>query len=250
MVQPAVIEWEADGTPYAPRFGDVYHSRAGALGQARHVFLQGNRLAERWQAPHPAGRRGFTILETGFGLGSNFLATWDAWRAAAAPPVPLRYVGIEMHPPPRADFERMHAASPLRPLADQLAARWPEPVAGLHRIELDQGAVILMLVCADADAAVDRLATLPEAQAVDAFFLDGFAPSRNPALWSPALLSRLGRLAAPDATAATWSSARRVRDALAGAGFVVQRLPGYAGKSEMIVARYLIPPLSAGQQAE
>jgi tRNA 5-methylaminomethyl-2-thiouridine biosynthesis bifunctional protein len=247
MVVPAVIEWDADGTPYAPRFGDVYHARAGALGQARHVFLQGNRLAERWR-PSTGARRGFAILETGFGLGTNFLATWDAWRAAAAPPAPLRYVGIELHPPLRADFERMHAASPLGPLAEELAARWPAPVAGLHRIDLDEGKVTLLLVHSDAAAAIERLWKL-EVPPVDAYFLDGFSPARNPEVWSAALMSRLACLAAPDATAATWSSARRVRDALAAAGFVVQRVPGYAGKREMTVARRTAQP-STGQQAE
>ena len=70
-IVPARIEFDADGLPYAPDFGDRYHPRIGALAQARHVFLAGNDLPARW-----AGRERFTVLETGFGLGNNFLATW------------------------------------------------------------------------------------------------------------------------------------------------------------------------------
>src|SRR6266513_2057488 len=72
---PARLEFAADGTPWSDEFGDVYHSAAGGPAQARHVFLAGNRLPERW-----AGRERFVILETGFGFGLNFLATWQAWR--------------------------------------------------------------------------------------------------------------------------------------------------------------------------
>lgn len=247
MIEPALIEWDPDGTPRSSRFGDVYHARAGALGQARHVFLAGNRLPGRWL--QATGSGGFTILETGFGLGSNFLATWDAWRAAGRRPAPLRYIGIEKHPPTLADFQRMHSGSPLAALAGALAARWPPAASGMHRIGLEEGDLQLLLVYADAADAVERIATLPEAAAVDAFFLDGFAPARNPALWSAKLLARLARLAAPEATAATWSSARPVRDALAAAGFAVERTAGYAGKREMTVARYRSPP-SAGDRAE
>lgn len=271
MIDHAVITWQDDGTPYSPRFGDVYHARAGAQGQTRHVFLGGNGLPRRWRASSRAGTAvapgaagvaraagaGFTILETGFGLGGNFLSTWDAWRTTEGALRPLRYIGIEEHPPCPEDLERAHAGTPLEGLARVLVAHWPAPAPGMHPISFSDGAVSLLLVFADALAAATALAqpqpalrpgepSADMAPPVDAFFLDGFAPARNPRMWSPELMSALARLAAPGATAATWSSARRVREALVAAGFEATRAPGYAGKREMTVARLRM----GGQRAQ
>src|ERR1700749_3754734 len=93
LIRPASLVLDAEGMPYAPEYGDIYHSRAGGYAQARGVFLAGNDLPHAWR-----GRRSFTILETGFGLGTNFLATWAAWREKADRPRRLHYVSIELHP--------------------------------------------------------------------------------------------------------------------------------------------------------
>lgn len=222
----AQIEMQ-DGVPFAPAFGDVYHARAGAFEQARQVFLAGNGLPARWQ-----GRERFVILETGFGLGNNFLATWTAWRDDPQRPQRLAFVSIEKHPPTAADMARVHVHSPEPALAAQLTAGWPPLTHGLHTLEFEAGRVTLLLALGDlAD-------WLPELQApVDAIYLDGFAPARNAPMWDARALRSLARLAAPGATAATWSAARSVRDALAGAGFRARRVPGFAGKREMTVAQ-------------
>ena len=112
--------------PYSEAFDDVYHSTAGAVGQARHVFLNGNQLTERW-----AGRERFVILETGFGAGINFLATWQAWRRDSRRPRRLHYVSIEKHPFSLADASSVFAGLPeLRSEAAELEARWPTLVPG------------------------------------------------------------------------------------------------------------------------
>jgi tRNA 5-methylaminomethyl-2-thiouridine biosynthesis bifunctional protein len=236
-IRPALIETR-DGVPFAPAFGDVYHTRAGALAQAEHVFLRGNGLPRRW-----AGRSDFTIVETGFGLGNNFLATWAAWRADAQRCERLHFVSIEKHPLTRDDLARVLAHHPLDELAKALLAQWPPLTPNLHRLDFDGGQVRLTLAFGDAAA------LLPELRLrADAFYLDGFAPDRNPEMWSERLMSTLGRLAAPGATVATWSASRKVRDGLAQAGFIVERAPGFGGKREMTVARFAprhIPPLPA-----
>lgn len=224
-IVPAHIEW-VDGVPFAPEFGDVYHARAGAFEQAREVFLAGNGLPRRWQ-----GRDRFVILETGFGLGNNFLATWEAWRGDPARSRRLVFVSIEKHPPSAEDMSRVHAHSPAPELASRLLAAWPPATHGLHGLEFEDGELTLMLALGD-------VATwLPELQLqADAIYLDGFAPARNAPMWDARTLRSLARLAAPGATAATWSAARAVRDGLAGAGFRPRRVPGFGGKREMTVA--------------
>ncbi|MEW6704189.1 MAG: FAD-dependent 5-carboxymethylaminomethyl-2-thiouridine(34) oxidoreductase MnmC [Pseudomonadota bacterium] len=226
-IRPAEIEF-GDGVPFAPAFGDVYHARAGALAQAEHVFLRGNGLPQRW-----AGRERFVVLETGFGLGNNFLATWHAWRHDPQRCERLVFLSVEKHPPEARTLARAHEASPLRALAGPLAAAWPPLTHNLHSLAFEGGRVRLMLAFGDvAD-------WLPELVAeVDAFYLDGFAPAKNPQMWERRVFKALARLAAPQATAATWSVARPVRDGLAEAGFVVQRAPGFAAKGEMTVARH------------
>ncbi len=227
-LRPAHIAWADDGTPTAPDFGDVYHGPIGAAAQAHHVFLAGNGLPARW-----AGRTDFCIAETGFGLGNNFLATWAAWRADPQRPQRLHYLAIEAHPPRAADLQRAHAGSEQPALAAALQAAWPPLLPGLHRIDLDGGAVQLLLAWGDVAPLLPQLVF-----GADAFYLDGFAPDRNPAMWQRRVLQALGRRARPGATAATWSVARELRDGLTTAGFSCQRLPGIGGKRKVLQARF------------
>lgn len=227
---PARLAFAADGTPWSETYGDVYHSAAGGLAQARHVFLAGNGLPERWR-----GRERFTLLETGFGYGLNFLATWHAWRQAGRPCGRLHFVSIEKHPFSRADLAALLARHPeVEDEGRQLCVRWPLLVPGLHRIEFEQGRVVLTLGLGDlADV-------LPELDlAADAIYLDGFAPARNPEMWAPEQLRALRRVVARDGTLATWSVAAAVREALHAAGFATDKRPGFDRKREMLVGHAL-----------
>ena len=235
-LQPATLSF-ADGIPYAASYGDVYHSADGGLEQARHVFLDGNGLPGRWRERHR-----FTIVETGFGLGLNFLATWQAWRDDPRRSGHLHYVAIEKHPFAAEDLAQLHASWPeLASLSAALRNAWPVLVAGFHRVELDEGRVHLTLAFGDiADC-------LPQIDAAaDAFYLDGFAPRKNPEMWSPQVLTRLNRIAAADATAATYTVSATVRQALTQGGFTCEKRPGFGRKRDMLAARYAprwqIPP--------
>lgn len=226
---PARIEIDADGVPNSPDFGDRYLPREGAAAQAREVFLAGNALPARW-----AGRADFSLLETGFGLGNNFLAAWQAWRDDPQRPRTLHFVSIEAHPPTRADLQRCYAASPWPGLAAALIDAWPPAVDGLHPIDFDEGRVRLLLAFGDAGRIVRELDLV-----ADALLLDGFAPDRNPAMWTRELMQGLSRCLAPGATAATWTVARSVRDALAAAGFEVERVDGHGAKRQTLRARWV-----------
>ena len=227
-IVPGRLEWSPEGLPRSPAFDDVYHPLAGAFAQAAHVFLAGNGLPQRW-----GGRKRFVVLETGFGLGNNFLATWDAWRRDPQRCDQLVFVSLEKHPLQREDLARAHSASPVPALAAALLAAWPPATPNLHTLDFEGGRVQLLLGLGDAALLLRELVA-----AVDAFYLDGFAPARNAAMWDPHLLARLGRLAASGATAATWSAARVVRDGLAAAGFEVHAAPGSGGKRDITVARH------------
>ena len=230
MLVPAKLEF-VDGVPYSTAFGDLYHSAAGGVAQARQVFLQGNQVVERW-----AGRERFVILETGFGAGLNFLATWQAWRRDPARCRRLHFVSVDKHPFALADLQELHSRYPeLKSEASELHASWPVLVPGAHRLEFDAGNVVLTLFFSDIK--VTRELRL----AADAFYLDGFAPAKNPDMWSPAILRNLSRLAAPGATAATWSVAAEVRKALQETGFAVEKRPGFGGKRERLIARHEKP---------
>jgi len=227
-IVPAELGWSPQGLPFSPRHGDVYHPLAGAAQQALHVFLGGNQLPQRWQR-----RPRFVVLETGFGLGNNFLATWDAWQRDPQRCDTLQFISTELNPLRRDDLRQVPREPPWAALARQLEAAWPPLTPNLHRLSFDGGRVQLLLALGDARA------WLPELVAeVDAFYLDGFAPARNPDAWDSRLLKTLGRLAAPGATAATWSAARAVRDGLVTAGFAVERVPGRGGKRDITIARY------------
>lgn len=225
---PATPAFNESGTPMSARYGDVYHPQAGALEQARHVFLRGNQLPHRWQ-----GKDSFTVCETGFGLGHNFLALWQAWREDPQRCARLHVLSFEAHPFARHDLALL--LSPLtgasRRLADALLAAWPPLLPGIHRLEFEEGAVTLTL----AFGSVVQMARQVSAN-VDAFFLDGFAPQRNPEMWSRSLFGQLARIASAGATAASWCCAGEVRRNLRDAGFLVSKAPGFGSKWAMMVA--------------
>ena len=227
-ITPAQIDFSDPAAPLASAFGDVFHSRAGALAQASHVFLGGNGLPGRW-----AGQQRFVVLETGFGLGNNFLATWAAWAADLERCERLVFISIEKHPLEAADLQRAHATSELPELTAQLLAAWPPLTPNLHRLSFEAGRVQLLLCLGDVHLWLRELVAQ-----VDAFYLDGFSPALNPAMWDRHALKALARHAAPDATAASWSVAPEVRAGLLAAGFPNERQRGFSNKGGMCVARF------------
>lgn len=252
LITPAAIEW-SDEQPVSTAFGDVYYSRDDGLAESRHVFMAGNELPVRWTNLAAGGS--FTIIETGFGSGLNFLAAVDLWLALTPDDCRLHYVSLEKFPLRSADLRRALANWPtLASLADQLADHYPPPVPGFHRRWLYRDRVCLTLVFDDAVAGLDDLAASdhPAFQhsanpMADAWFLDGFAPAKNPDLWRPELFARMVRLSGPGTTASTFTVARQVRDGLAAAGFAVGKTVGFGRKREMLRALFqgVTAPLAA-----
>src|SRR5438552_7960401 len=165
-IVPAQLEHTPAGLPFSSVYGDLYHPAAGALPQARHVFIGGNGLPERWR-----GRDRFVVLETGFGLGNNFLATWDAWRRDGGS-CRLHFISIEQHPLTRAAMASMPRDPALAPLAAQLAQAWPPLTPNLHRLGFEDGRVELLLALGDVSAWLRE-----RSASVDASNLAGLAPA-------------------------------------------------------------------------
>lgn len=216
--QKADVEWQG-GVPVSTRFQDPYYSLENGAAEARHVFLGGNDLPTRITP-------GFHIAELGFGTGLNLLVTLAAMRAAGVPG-PLRYTSFEAHPlSPDAMAQALQAFPDLAQDAAWLVDGYVQgPVFARADVSVE---VILG----------DATRTLPAWEGrADAWYLDGFAPARNPGLWSPDLMAELARHTAPQGTAATYTAAGHVRRGLAAAGFSVSRVPGYGRKRHMTVAR-------------
>lgn len=223
------VEWLPDGTPYSPRFGDRYHSENGGLTQARQVFLHGCGLPAAW-----AGQTQWRILETGFGFGLNFLVTWAAWRADPARCTLLHFVSTEAWPVGAENLLRATSVHPeLAPLARELHAQWWGLLPGVHRLGFEGGRVMLTLYVGDTQAMLRQ--QLPT---VDAVYLDGFSPQRNPEIWDSHTLKAVARCCRRGTRLATWTIARAVRDALAQCGFEVTRAPGVPPKRDNLHATY------------
>ncbi len=224
---PGDVSIGENGIPASPGYGDIYHSADGGLQQTRHVFLQGCDLPGGWQK-----KESFVILETGFGLGLNFLATWQAFREQPGQCKRLYFISIEKHPLTCATLDSCHAAWPeLATLAQQLREQWPTLVAGYHRLSFDSGRVQLTLIFEDAETALKQLDA-----SIDAIYLDGFSPSKNPDIWSASIYLQLKRLAGPGARLGTWCVAGVLRQGLQENGFIVERKQGFGHKKERLEA--------------
>ena len=223
---PAQLDWQTTA-PASRQFGDIYFNSDGGLEETHHVFLQANGLPERWRE-----RRHFVIAETGFGTGLNFLATLALWQAHAAAAAQLHFISVEKHPLSPADLGKTLSAWPsLQPFADELIEVYPPLVHGHHTRSLLGGRVTLTLMFGDA---ADMYGELHSGMGVDAWFLDGFAPSKNPGMWSDALFGQIARLSTKDTTFSTFTAAGAVRRGLQAVGFDIEKQPGFGRKREMI----------------
>ncbi|MGL5813130.1 MAG: bifunctional tRNA (5-methylaminomethyl-2-thiouridine)(34)-methyltransferase MnmD/FAD-dependent 5-carboxymethylaminomethyl-2-thiouridine(34) oxidoreductase MnmC [Aeromonas sp.] len=230
----ARLDWNEAGTPVSSEFGDVYFSNDNGLSETRYVFLQQNRLPERF-SHHDSDS--FVIGETGFGTGLNFLATMAAFLEQAVDPARcprLHFISFEKYPLTRDDLCKALAAWPeLAPLSRELIAQWPLPVEGCHRLSFAGGRIRLDLWLGDIKETLPQVPH-PAEGLVDAWYLDGFSPAKNPEMWTQQLFDGLARLARPAATISTFTCAGFVRRGLIDAGFAMKKVKGHGSKREML----------------
>ncbi|MDO6695328.1 bifunctional tRNA (5-methylaminomethyl-2-thiouridine)(34)-methyltransferase MnmD/FAD-dependent 5-carboxymethylaminomethyl-2-thiouridine(34) oxidoreductase MnmC [Aliiglaciecola sp. 3_MG-2023] len=239
-IQPATIVYNSEGTPVAEDFDDVYFSNHNGLEESRYVFLKNNQLPERWTTHN---QRSFVIAETGFGTGLNFLAVWQLFeqycQSSTAPfPECLHFISCEKFPIPKADLITALDKWPeLKHYAMQLTEHYPDLVAGCHRLSFAQGRVILDLWLGEATEVFASMHNQPQGL-VDAWFLDGFAPSKNPEMWNSSLYQQMARLSKQGASFATFTAAGIVKRGLAEQGFDVKKAKGFGRKRDMLVGHF------------
>lgn len=250
-IVPAVIDWQTDDSgnsvPISSEFGDVYFSHADGLAESRYVFIEGNNLPERLANLAPL--QCFTIAELGFGTGLNLLAVWQLWRQLRAyhphlATVRLHFITTEMHPIALADLSQILAlwavrAPELSDFIKQLLANYPTLIAGSHRLNFYQDNLIVDIWLGDASDSLAKLATDVTNQnsaKIDAWLLDGFAPSCNESLWAESIFAQMQRLSGLGSSAATYSCAGVVKRGLKGAGFEIKKIKGFGRKNEMLTA--------------
>ena len=218
------LEWRDGDMPYSTAFGDHFYCQTDGRLECGHVFLAGNGLPARWQ---PA--RNFLIGELGFGTGLNFCETWRQWQQQATPGTELHFMSFELYPMRAEEIDRALSHWPeIDSERQALVAAWPSDPQGVVSLRLDAH-TRLSVVCGPALEGVRGAQ-----QGFDAWYLDGFAPSRNADMWSPELMSELYGKTAPNGTFATYAAAGFVRRNLQAAGFIVERRQGFAGKREML----------------
>ncbi|MFV2051534.1 tRNA (5-methylaminomethyl-2-thiouridine)(34)-methyltransferase MnmD [Aliiroseovarius sp. YM-037] len=222
--QTAELDWKDGTTPVSRRFDDPYFSVVDGLAETRHVFLAGNGLPGRFTS-------GFQIAELGFGSGLNLFATLIDWRAAKIDG-PLRFTSFEAFPMDAADMDKALSAFPeARAVAGPFLTQW---AAGQRRIETDD-------LIADIRIGDARKTLADWNGAADAWFLDGFAPTKNPELWQADLMQTVAEHTKPGGTCATYTAAGAVRRALSDAGFAVTRTQGFGRKRHMTTAKLATP---------
>ncbi len=247
-IVPAKIHFNEQGVPVAESFDDVYFSNQSGLEESRYVFIKNNQLPQRWLEQQNANSSikhvlPFVIAETGFGSGLNFLAVWELYKkireetqqAQAYSSFPqLHFISVEKFPMSPQEIAKANAPwEALQPLVEELTANYPAMYPGCHRIELERGNVILDLWFGDIDEVLPDI-QIPEGGLVDAWFLDGFAPDKNPQMWQPKLYQQMVRLSKVDGTFATFTAAGQVRRDMKASGLTVEKRKGFGRKREML----------------
>ncbi len=227
-IESAKLDWLEDA-PQSHEFEDIYFSTDGGLNESRYVFLQANHLPERWQ-----GLDATTMAETGFGTGLNFLSTAQAWLTHSKPNAVLHYVSVEKHPLQRTDLQRALASWPtLKALSNELINHYPALTPGYHRRSLFNGRVQLTLMFGDAEIMLSELHAV-----VDTWYLDGFAPRKNPDMWSDKLFQHIARLSHDKTSFSTFTAAGIVRRGLQAVGFNIEKIKGFGKKREMLRGQF------------
>lgn len=237
-IEPASVHFNQDGVPVSDTFDDIYFSTQDGAAETEYVFLAGNHLPERFT--HMNETRPFVIAETGFGTGLNMLLAAMRFLEHAPATGKLHLVSFERYPLSADEIATALSHWPqLTPLQEALLAGYPALISGVHRIFL-HSRITLDLHFGDVLEALPGWVKTNSGQ-VNAWFLDGFAPNKNPHMWQPALYQAMSDAAAPTCTLATFTAVGEVRRGLIDAGFAMNKRKGFGHKRDMLTGHKLQP---------
>jgi len=233
------IEWK-DNIPHSKMYQDIYYSPEKGLKESEFVFIQHNKLAERWAKKSFDNQNStFVIAETGFGTGLNFLAACLLCNKlnTSIKKQRLHFISFEKYPLHKNDLKTAHTHFPdIYELSEQLIAHYPKRIAGLHSIAFSEN-IRLSLYFGDATEGLNALDS--EKIKVDAWFFDGFSPKKNEALWSEDLFNATQAFNKTGSSFATFTSAGHVRRKLQAIGFSSDKVKGFEQKREMLIGTFL-----------
>ncbi len=233
MIEPADLVWR-DDQPFARDFNDIYHAPDGAR-EVQRVFTVPAQVESKAAT---AAAEGLTLRigELGFGTGLNFAV---AAAAALKARCRLHFISFDSRPiAPSAFAEIVQRRRASWPIYAELQPAYPPLLAGWHRRSLAEGRIMLSLYWGEAGDGLADLANR-QRQPIDAWLLDGFAPSRNPAMWREGLLRQVANLSAAGTSVATFSSAGAVRRRLQACGFKVRRVDQRPHKRESLAGAFV-----------
>jgi len=252
-VKTATIEWR-DGTPFCSEYNDIYYRSEkpfanNGLKETDYLFIQQNQLQQRWQnlsTQQNCDNQQFVIAETGFGTGLNFLTACDLWLKTAPKDWRLQFISTELRPIAATDLKSIHQSwSVFSELSQQLLDQYPALTPGVHLLNLAEGRIQLLLMLGEANQMFKSIAQSPDLalancqkKSVDAWFLDGFAPTKNPDMWTDEIFKTVASLSSKDTTLTTFTCATKVRKGLINAGFKVEKIDGFGNKRESLKGRY------------
>jgi tRNA 5-methylaminomethyl-2-thiouridine biosynthesis bifunctional protein len=236
----AQVTWDEHGMPHSVVFDDKYFCKDCGYEEALYVACQGNRLRERFSALDPAVKGTFTIIETGFGTGLDFCCAWQLWDECAPASWVLHFISVELYPLSAEQVARALGLWPcLSPQKEELVSKYGPVPGGIGHFDLEGGRVGLTIVF---DHVVSALASIREkefaADGADAWFLDGFAPSKNPEMWSDKVFEGMSALSRKGTTLSTFTVAGFVRRGLEACGFEVQRIIGHGVKKNVLTGYF------------
>lgn len=224
IVAPASLAWRGE-QPYSTEFDDIYHDGAQA-DEVNRVFIGPSQLVDKARQ-----QSSLLVGELGFGTGLNFVVAAAACLRTGAR---LHFVSFDAAPIAPAEFAALcRSRASQHPLYQALDRQYPPLVSGWHRRVLCDGRITLSLYWGDAEAGLNDISER-QPRPFDIWFLDGFAPDRNPAMWSERLLDQVGALAGDGSTVATFTAAGRVRRALEAAGYTMRRVDQRPHKRESL----------------
>ncbi len=235
----APIEWDDNGAPRSTQFDDPYFCAENGMLESQYVFCGGNELKRRWQGLSESQAGTFTIGETGFGSGLNFLCTWLLWQEWAPKSWTLQYVSIDQFPLNKEDLDKILRLWPeLNKYADLLVGQYSKLINQNEHISFDQGKIKLSLITKHVVLALDDMRK--ENYGVDAWYLDGFAPAKNPEMWSDDVFAKMAPLSKAGTTVSTYTSTGFVRRGLIKNRFETVRAPGFGRKRHMLKGKYCL----------